>query len=153
MKWVREYWSLVVTILLFGTLFTMCGVASRDCSKNEEHNENIRIKWQSCIAHLHNAANAISVDESRQEMAFAILCLNNDKDMCIETPQEFNTKMEVMYSLYKELSIPPVSRADEEALIQKVARVVFDGGQSCYKGNCKLKIYTFICSDYKQLPH
>ena len=120
-------------------------------SENErfKSRESDDTKRELCVAHLHNATKALSIEQARQEVGFAIVCLKDIQNICNEDKNTFEGKMTILRSLYKELSDTPRDIAAQEALLQKTMRVLFDGGQSCYKGNCKFKTYPFICQDIK----
>lgn len=145
----KDYVPIIVGFLAIVGLSATCGVGIHTINQDDIYTHSNQVIHDACIVHLHNAAKAMTVDIARKEIAFAITCLQEHREICTEDTQTFDDKLNILRSLHLELSIPPVSHSEEEALLQKTQRILFDGGQSCYKGNCQLRTYPFICPQFK----
>jgi hypothetical protein len=139
----------IVPLLIFLSMIGSCAWFITTSGEEERAKDKNRLIVGACTAHFHNAAKALTVENAHSELAQAELCLYLNENLCEETPEAFAEKMMVLHSLKKGLEGQPTDRATEEAMLQSLGRVLFDGGQYCYKGNCKLQTYPFMCSDVK----
>lgn len=139
----------IIPLFICLSMIGSCAYFIASSGEEERAKDRDRLIISACTAHFHNAAKALTVDYARMEIDNAITCLETNRNLCEEDSESFDEKMYVLKSLHKRLDGQPSNRATEEGMLQSVGRVLFDGGQYCYKGNCKLQTYPFMCSDVK----
>lgn len=134
----------IPAIILLSTLLFMLVMLCRACN-NETKCTNVNTdKRYDCVLHLHNAGKALSLSELETELQTSLECLPAIKKSCDDN--DFDSKVTVIKSLLSEVQAASLlDKAQQEAMFQKVNRVLFEGGTSCYKGHCQYNETLLIC--------
>lgn len=136
-------WAALVALCLVGGALLFCGSIIRSDTENNRMNE----KRLACIAHLHQAGKALNTKELDAELKEGISCLKEIRPLCDDGGPEFDDKIVRLRILENEAwQLENASVVEQEALLSKVNRMVFNNGMGCYKGNCQYHVTTFICN-------
>lgn len=135
----------IIQLLAILAILLSCGFVAGTGYKQSVYEDNAKSKQKECHIHLHNAGKALTVSEAGANLNLGINCLEKIRDICSDN---LDDGINILNSLKNEaVAAEKLSKLEQEAVMQKINRVVFEQGTSCYKGKCSFNQTVFICKD------
>lgn len=135
--------TIIMTLSVFSVAL-MCGLCIVSTIRNDNYDTDARNKQRTCNTYLHNAGKSLTASDAAANLGLGISCFNKIRDVCLDN---LDDEINILIKLRDEAAITSVS--NQEVILQKINRIIFEGGTACHKWKCSYNETVFICKNLK----